>query len=223
MSRYKFEACLSEKGFIEYGFKPEREELVFYVKDSGIGIPEDKKDIIFKKFRQVDDSHTRKFGGVGLGLALAEKLIELLNGKIWFDSRPGKGSVFYFSLPYGKSEIEIGAEKKISKEKKKELLSDKTILIVEDEDSNYLLLEKLLKFENANTLWAKNGEKSIDIFKENKNIDLVLMDLKMPVMVGYEATRQIKQLSADIPVIAVTAYMESENRENVKNENGYND
>lgn len=106
--------------------------------------------------------------------------------------------------------------------KKKELLSDKTILIVEDEDSNYLLLEKLLKFENANTLWAKNGEKSIDIFKENKNIDLVLMDLKMPVMVGYEATRQIKQLSADIPVIAVTAYMESENRENVKSK-GFDD
>lgn len=118
VSRYKFEACLSEKGFIEYGFKPEREELVFYVKDSGIGIPEDKKDIIFKKFRQVDDSHTRKFGGVGLGLALAEKLIELLNGKIWFDSRPGKGSVFYFSLPYSKPEIEIGAEKKIIEEKK---------------------------------------------------------------------------------------------------------
>jgi len=102
------------------------------------------------------------------------------------------------------------------------LLSDKTILIVEDEISNYLLLDKLLKLENANTIWAKNGEESIEKYKENKNIDLILMDLKMPVMDGYEATRQIKQLSKNLPIIALTAYTGSESIEKAKSK-GFND
>ncbi|MCK4701518.1 MAG: response regulator [Bacteroidales bacterium] len=212
----------TEKGFIEYGFKPEKEELVFYVKDTGIGISEDERDIVFEKFRQVDDTHTRKYGGVGLGLTLVKKLIELLDGRIWFDSEPGKGSVFYFSLPYGKPEEELSVEKKTGEKKEKKLLSDKTILIVEDENSNYLLLEKLLKLENANTIWARNGEESIEKFKENKNIDLILMDLKMPVMDGYEATRQIKQLSENLPIIALTAYTESESIEKAKSK-GFDD
>lgn len=212
----------TEKGFVEYGFKPEHDKIVFYVKDTGIGISEDKQEIIFEKFRQVDDSDTRKHGGVGLGLTLVEKLTELLNGKIWFDSETGKGSVFYFSLPYGKLEEELAVEKKIGEKKVKKLLSDKTILIVEDENSNYLLLEKLLKLENANTIWAKNGEESIEKFKENKNIDLILMDLKMPVMDGYEATRQIKQLSENMPIIALTAYTESESIEKAKSK-GFDD
>lgn len=212
----------TEKGYVEYGFKPEQDEIIFYVKDTGIGISEDERDIVFDKFRQVDDSHTRKYGGVGLGLTLVKKLIELLDGRIWFDSEPGKGSVFYFSLPYGKQEEELAVEKKTFEKKEKKLLSDKTILIVEDESSNYLLLEKLLKLENANTIWARNGEESIEKFKENENIDLILMDLKMPVMDGYEATRQIKQLSENIPIIALTAYTESESIEKAKSK-GFDD
>jgi len=203
----------TEKGFVEYGFKPEKDKMVFYVKDTGIGIAEDERDIVFEKFRQVDDSNTRKYGGVGLGLTLVKKLVELLNGKIWFDSELGKGSVFYFSLPYVKQEEELAAEKKIGEKTAKKLLSDKTILIVEDENSNYLLLDKLLTLENVNTIWAKNGEESIEKFKENENIDLILMDLKMPVMDGYEATRKIKQLSKNLPIIALTAYTESESIE----------
>jgi len=212
----------TEKGYVEYGFKPEQDEIVFYVKDTGIGISEDEHDIVFEKFRQVDDTHTRKYGGVGLGLTLVKKLIELLDGRIWFDSEPGKGSVFYFSLPYGKPEEELAVEKKTGEKKEKKLLSDKTILIVEDENSNYLLLEKLLTLENANTIWARNGEESIEKFKENKNIDLILMDLKMPVMDGYEATRQIKQLSENMPIIALTAYTESESIEKAKSK-GFDD
>ena len=211
----------THEGYVEYGFKPEQNEIVFYVKDTGIGISENERDIVFEKFRQVDDSNTRKYGGVGLGLTLVKKLVELLDGRIWFDSEPGKGSVFYFLLPYDKPEEELAVEKEPG-EKEKKLLSDKTILIVEDENSNYLLLEKLLKLENANTIWARNGEESIEKFKENKNIDLILMDLKMPVMDGYEATRQIKQLSENLPIIALTAYTESESVEKAKSK-GFDD
>ena len=202
----------TDKGYIEYGFKPEQDEIVFYIKDTGIGISEEMQDVVFEKFRQVDDTHTRKYGGVGLGLTLVKKLVELLDGRIWFDSAPGKGSVFYFSLPFGKPEDELQVEKKTGKKKETKLLSDKTILIVEDENSNYMLLETLLKLENANTIWARNGEESIKKFRENENIDLILMDLKMPVMDGIEATRQIKQLSENIPIIALTAYTESEEK-----------
>ena len=211
----------THEGYVEYGFKPERDEIVFYVKDTGIGISEAEHDIVFEKFRQVDDTHTRKYGGVGLGLTLVKKLVELLDGRIWFDSEPGKGSVFYFSLPYGKSEEELAVGEKTG-EKEKKFLSDKTILIAEDENSNYMLLDKLLKLENANTIWARNGEESIKKLKENKNIDLILMDLKMPVMDGYEATRQIKQFSKNLPIIALTAYTESENREKAKSK-GFDD
>ena len=212
----------THEGYIEYGFKPEQDEIVFYVKDTGIGISEDERDIVFEKFRQVDDTHTRKYGGVGLGLTLVKKLVELLDGKIWFDSEPGKGSIFYFSLPYGKPEKELAVEKKTGEKEEKKLLSDKTILIVEDENSNYLVLDKLLKLEKINTIWARNGEESIEKFKENENIDLILMDLKMPVMDGYEATRQIKQLSENLPIIALTAYTESESREKAKSK-GFDD
>ncbi|MBA7574548.1 Autoinducer 2 sensor kinase/phosphatase LuxQ [subsurface metagenome] len=192
------------------------------MKDTGIGISEDERDIVFEKFRQVDDTHTRKYGGVGLGLTLVKKLVELLDGRIWFDSEPGKGSVFYFSFPYDIKKKGLAVEKKTGEKKEKKLLSDKTILIVEDKNSNYLLLEKLLKLENANTIWARNGEESIEKFKENKNIDLILMDLKMSVMDGYEATRQIKQLSENMPIIALTAYTESESIEKAKSK-GFDD
>ncbi len=142
------------------------------MKDTGIGISEDKRDIVFEKFRQVDDTDTRKYGGVGLGLTLVKKLVELLGGRVWFDSEPGKGSVFYFSLPYGKQEEELAVEKKIDEKEVKKLLNNKTILIVEDENSNYLLLDKLLTLENVNTIWAKTVKNQLRNLKEIKILTL---------------------------------------------------
>ena len=162
----------TNEGYVEYGFKPEPDKIVFYVKDTGIGISEDKRDIVFEKFRQVDDTDTRKYGGVGLGLTLVKKLVELLGGRVWFDSEPGKGSVFYFSLPYGKQEEELAVEKKIDEKEVKKLLNNKTILIVEDENSNYLLLDKLLTLENVNTIWAKTVKNQLRNLKEIKILTL---------------------------------------------------
>lgn len=211
----------TEKGYIEYGFKPEKDKIVFYVKDTGVGIPENKQNIIFDKFRQVDDSHTRKFGGMGIGLTLVKKLIELLDGKIWFDSVEGEGATFYFSIPIivsdnGKDVVLKTDIKKIRKD-----LAGKTILVAEDEDSNFMLLEKILGFEKINIIRAVNGKEAVEKFKETKEIDLILMDIKMPVMNGYEATNEIRKVS-DVPVLALSAYTSIEDKEKAIN-SGCND
>ena len=207
----------TEKGYIEYGFKPEKDKIVFYVKDTGVGIPDNKQDIVFDQFRQADDSHTRKFGGMGIGLSLVKKIIELLNGEIWFDSVEGKGSTFYFSIPIIAKEIEVKTDiKKIRKN-----LVGKTILVAEDENSNFLLLEKVLGLEKINTIRAVNGKEAVEKFKEFKEIDLVLMDIKMPIMNGYEATDEIRKVS-DVPIIALSAYTGNKDKEEAQN-SGCND
>jgi len=198
----------TEKGSIEYGLIPENDRIVFYIKDTGVGIPENKQNIIFDKFRQADDSHTRKFGGMGIGLTYVKKIIELLDGEIWFDSVEGKGSTFYFSIQNIAKETDVKTDIKKSRKK----LAGKTILVAEDEDSNFLLLQKLLGLEKINTIRAVNGKEAVEKLKEHKEIDLVLMDIKMPIMNGYEATIEIRKVS-DIPVIALSVYNSIKDRE----------
>ncbi len=198
----------TEEGSIEYGLKPKNDKIVFYIKDTGVGIPENKQNIIFDKFRQADDSHTRKFGGIGIGLTYVKKIIELLDGEIWFDSVEGKGSTFYFSIQNIAKETEVKTDIK----KNRKNLEGKTILVAEDEDSNFLLLQKLLGLEKINTIRAVNGKEAVEKLKEYNEIDLVLMDIKMPIMNGYEATIEIRKVS-DIPVIALSAYNSIKDRE----------
>ncbi|MCD4773044.1 MAG: response regulator [Bacteroidales bacterium] len=199
----------TEKGSIKYGLISENDRIIFYVKDSGIGIPENKQDVVFDSFRQIDDSHTRKYGGMGIGLTIVKKIIELLDGEIWFDSVEGKGSTFYFSMPVVTKDTEI----KIDIKKAKKALEGKTILVAEDEDSNFMLLEKIFGMEKINVIRGVNGKETVEKFKENKEkIDLILMDIKMPVMNGYEATKEIRIIS-DIPVIALSAYTSAEDKE----------
>ena len=199
---------ITEEGSIEYGLKPKNDKIVFYIKDTGVGIPENKQNIIFDKFRQADDSHTRKFGGIGIGLTYVKKIIELLDGEIWFDSVEGKGSTFYFSIQNIAKETDVKTDIKKSRKK----LAGKTILVAEDEDSNFLLLQKLLGLEKINTIRAVNGKEAVEKLKEHKEIDLVLMDIKMPIMNGYEATIEIRKVS-DIPVIALSVYNSIKDRE----------
>ncbi|MCF8365302.1 MAG: PAS domain S-box protein [Bacteroidales bacterium] len=184
----------------------EKDNILFYVKDSGIGIPVDKHDIIFEIFRQVDDSSTREYEGTGLGLSISRKLIHLMGGEIWLKSEPGMGSTFYFNLPLlGSASKVINVRNKYNKPEVKNS-SGINVLVAEDDDTNFHLFKLLLTRKNMKVVRALNGEEAILIISTDKDIQLVLMDINMPVLNGYDATRKIKALRSDLPIIAVTAY-----------------
>jgi PAS domain S-box-containing protein len=200
----------TDYGSIEYGYtvidEPEKSIFQFYVRDTGIGIDKKYHNAIFNIFRQIDDTHTRKFGGMGIGLSIAKKTVELLGGKIWVESESSVGSVFYFTIP-----VLPDKEKKDSKEGVKVKIMaknfpGKTILIAEDEESNFDFMKILLTRMKIRVLWAKNGREAVNLCETDPSIDLVLMDIKMPLLNGYEATKLIKLKRPDLPVIAQTAY-----------------
>ncbi len=205
---YKF----TEEGFIEFGYSiKENNILQFYVRDTGIGIPQDKLKIIFERFGQVDDSYTKNTRGAGLGLSITQRLVELLGGEISVDSKVGMGSIFYFTLPYEKIFVPVKEIPSQIPEPKIDW-SEKTILIAEDEEDNFMLLEELLSDTKAHILHATTGKEAVEIVKKTQ-IHLVLMDINMPEMDGYEATRLIKKMNKNIPVVAQTAYAMSGERE----------
>lgn len=177
------------------------------VKDTGIGIADDKLDIIFNRFRQINESHTREFGGTGLGLSISQKLVELLGGEIGVNSEIGKGSTFYFTIPNINGEPAINPDETIELNKSDNFRwENKTILIVEDDEASFKLLSKYLKNTGAKILHAINGKESVDICVTNPNINLVLMDIQLPDLNGYDATQLIKKQRINLPIIAQTAY-----------------
>ncbi|MFC2107079.1 ATP-binding protein [Bacteroidota bacterium] len=198
----------TNEGHVHYGFELEslndKKTIKFFVQDTGIGIPEDKYDIIFNTFRQVEDSHSRVYGGTGIGLSICRKLVELFDGKIWIESEVGKGSSFYFTIPIQEDEGEVLPDEKDLAPKHN--FENKLFLIVEDVESSYEYLKIILENNNAKTLWAKDGSESIKYCKENPSIDLILMDINLPVMNGYDACKEIRKFNKDIIIIAQTAY-----------------
>jgi PAS domain S-box-containing protein len=199
----------TEKGIVEFGYILESPaQLKFYVKDTGIGLSADKFEMIFDRFRQADETQARRYGGTGLGLTISNNLVRLMGGTMWVESELGKGSVFYFTLPYKPYLERVIYKPKVTTDPKVSDFNwnDKSILIAEDELRNYQYLYEVLKDTNATIIHAKNGKEAIDICKENGNIDLVLMDIKMPEINGYIATQEIKKLRQDLPIIAQTAY-----------------
>ncbi len=185
--------------------KDSTDEIVFFVSDTGIGIEEDKQKQIFHTFRQAEDPHTRKYGGIGLGLSIATGLVNLLGGKIKLESEEGKGSTFYFSIKQSLNE-DITIDNQLPVAKKIYDFSGKSIMIVEDVKHNSELFRIILKASGANLIFTKNGQEAIDVCEANKNIDLILMDLRMPTMNGFDATRVIKDRFPEIIIIAQTAY-----------------
>ncbi len=194
----------TENGEIEIGVLQAENEFIFFVRDTGIGIPEDKISLIFERFRQLDDTFTRTHGGVGLGLSIVSEAAKLLNGKLSVKSEPNKGSVFYFTL----ENVEVkktGSNINHTKSVIFPDLTSKTILIAEDVETNYLLLYNILKKTNATILWAKTGEQAIEICRDNRTIDLIFMDIRMPGLNGYETADEIKKIMS-VPIIAQTAF-----------------
>lgn len=203
----------TSSGEIQFGFKTRNESrITFFVSDTGTGIPKDKHSIIFERFRQIDADNTTTREGLGLGLSIVKGLIDLLQGNIRLESTPGKGTVFYFDLPYQKNIIEHDMERPDSSPQKiKYNWEKRTVLIVEDEPSNRDFLKELLKISGVKLFIAQTGKEAIEISRRVKELDLILMDIRLPDMSGNEVTRRIKQLNPSIPIIAQTAYaMESD-------------
>ena len=198
----------TEKGFVEFGTTSQTKKLItFYIKDTGIGISKEVGNSIFERFQKIETAKTKLYRGVGLGLSISNYLVKAMGGTIWYESELGQGTTFYFTLPFTDIKQIAVSDTKI-KQEKTEIpdLSDRQILIVEDDETNYLLLELFLTKTKATLIWARNGLEALENVKNNANIDLVLMDLKMPVMDGIEATKLIKQIKPTQLIIAQTAF-----------------
>ncbi|HAN18324.1 MAG: hypothetical protein A2X13_04510 [Bacteroidetes bacterium GWC2_33_15] len=200
----------TEEGQISFGYRQisvgNRKLLRFFVKDTGIGITKENQVSIFDRFNRLNDERRKIYKGTGLGLAISKKLVSMLGGDIGVESDEGMGSEFYFSLPYQEMDKSVIPYSANILEKQSIDWSSKSILVVEDTPSNYILIENFLKSSKMKILWAKSGKEAIDIFKENPHIDLILMDIQLPGINGYEATKLIKAQNNSVPVIAQTAY-----------------
>lgn len=203
----------TENGKIEFGYEINN-MLLFFVKDTGIGIDEKYHSLIFERFRQVENEISLNKGGSGLGLAISKAYVEMLGGKIYLESSLNSGSKFWFTIPLkinpaSKAIIPALEEiRSVEKERAK-------ILIAEDDDTNYFLLSEILLKHNFEVLRAKNGKIALESLSVTKNIDLVLMDIKMPVMDGFKTFNLIKKLYPKLPVIAQTAYALAEEEDRI--------
>ena len=202
------------EGSIEFGYEKKGKYLEFFVKDTGVGIPKNQMELIFERFRQGSESHNRGYEGSGLGLCIAKSYVEMLGGKIWVESEEGKGSTFYFTIPYNSiSEEKIKIINAVSAEHKEVEIKKLKVLVVEDDEISYSLLTKMLQKISYEVLHAITGVQSVEACRNNPDIDLVLMDIRMPKMDGNEASRQIRQFNKDVIIIAQTAYAFSGDRE----------
>ncbi|MBK6967105.1 MAG: PAS domain S-box protein [Bacteroidales bacterium] len=183
----------TKTGFIEFGYIRKDKNLEFFVSDSGTGIPDEHKSFIFERFRQGSESLIRNYEGAGLGLSISKAYIELLGGEIWVESEPGKGSAFYFNIPYNAEKTEGFSVRVVNPSEDSDArAAGFKILIVEDDEISDMFLNITLKNLSRGILHAATGQEALDIVKENPDLDLVLMDIKIPVFDGYETTRRIR-------------------------------
>ena len=196
----------TEEGEISFGYEIKEKFVIFKVSDTGVGIPENELEKIFKRFYQVEDYIKKTKSGAGLGLSISKALAEMMGGSLWAESEPGTGSTFYFKISLSQGFEEEDEMEEVTVNIDELANKDFSVLIVEDDDTNLLLFKRILSGTKAKIYSAMNGQEAIDVFEKNPGIDVILMDLKMPVVNGFEATRRIKKISPDTPVIAQTAY-----------------
>jgi PAS domain S-box-containing protein len=201
-------------GFVEFGFSVKDHHVEFQVEDTGIGISKDHFETIFDRFRQIEITKTRRYGGNGLGLAISKNLAELLGGRIWVDSEVGKGSLFHFSIPiHSQSVQENISPVKIEKFATNIKIRNLKILIAEDDDPSCQLISiEVGKFAKEIIL-VQTGTEAVEACRNHPDIDLVLMDIQMPEMDGHEATQLIRKFNQEVVIIAQTAFALSGDRE----------
>ncbi len=197
----------TEKGVVTFGYELLTDTLKFYVKDTGVGMPKNRQQAIFNCFEQAEIENTRTFEGSGLGLTIAKSYVEMLGGKIWFKTEEGIGTEFMFSIPY-KTKTQQPESNSQQPESNSQLgnLKALSVLIVEDEKVNNQLFEMFFKDTFKQIIYVKTGQQAIDVCKDNQKIDLILMDIRMPLMDGYMATREIRKFNKEIIIIAQTAF-----------------
>lgn len=207
-----------DKGFIKFGYLlTPSEQLQFYVKDTGTGIKTDAKSGIFDRFSQDKSTLDRNTEGTGLGLAISKSIINLLNGEIWLDTEAGYGTTVYFTIP-----IDNLDTPKMNNRLQIPDYSNKKILIVDDVEPNIIFFKSLFGLTKAEIIIARSGKEAIEKCKQDSSISIVLMDIMMPEIDGYDTTRVIKELYPDIPVIMQTAFT-SKNANNKSFEAGANE
>jgi PAS domain S-box-containing protein len=213
----------TDKGTIEFGYHKKEKFLEFYVKDTGIGIREDRQDAIFERFMQADISDVQARQGAGLGLAISKAYIEMLGGQMWVESELGLGSTFYFNLPYNVStQQEITNESNNNKLASEKPLKKLKFLIAEDDETSEMLISIVISPLSKEVLKARTGKETIELCRSNPDIDIILMDIQMPNLNGYEATQQIRKFNSNVVIIAQTAFGLTGDREK-SIESGCND
>ncbi|MBS3992614.1 MAG: PAS domain S-box protein [Bacteroidetes bacterium] len=204
-------------GKVDISYRLKENMLEFCVADTGKGIEKKYHEDIFERFKQVNQEYTKETIGNGLGLSICKRFVELLGGKIWLTSEINKGSNFYFTIPYINVEKDkqpeniekITIETEITTTMNKEI----TILVAEDEEYNQIFIEEILDDLEIKLLFAENGVEAVELAKNNPEIKFILMDIKMPVMNGIEASKKIKEFNNTVPIIALTAFsMESDKK-----------
>ncbi len=206
----------TKQGYINIGYavNEETQLIKLWVEDTGVGIAEANQRLIFNRFRRVESDDAIEIGGLGLGLSITKAYVELLGGEIEVKSSPGQGATFTLHLPlvYDESTNPTTPHSQLPKNEKS---THQTILVAEDDDINFILLEKILQLKNYHIIRAVNGQVAVEKCKRNDNIDLIFMDIKMPIMNGFEAFQTIRTFNKTIPVIANTAYSSPEDKEKI--------
>ncbi|MDO6802430.1 chemotaxis protein CheB [Wenyingzhuangia sp. 1_MG-2023] len=201
----------SEKGKIEFGFDVIDDLIKFYIRDEGIGIPKEKINLIFNRFEQLGNGHLGKNEGTGLGLSISKGIINLLNGNLIIESLEHKGSIVTIELPLTKTDVIVQNPEPNKVKDEKNIIDGSTILIAEDIYVNKEYFKELLSSFSCTTIFVDNGKEAIDTYFSNKNVDIVLMDIRMPIVNGMEALKQILEKDPKAKIIAQTAYaMESD-------------
>jgi hypothetical protein len=198
-------------GSVEFGYEKKEEFLEFFVKDTGIGIPKKQEKLIFERFRQGSESHTRSYEGSGLGLSISKSYVDMLGGEIWVESEEGHGSTFHFTIPcHDASKEVLSPVRAVHNEVP---LKNLKVLIVEDDEISHFLLTRNIETFCSKILHVTTGLEAVEICRENPDLDLVLMDTRLPKMDGNEATRQIRKFNRNIIIIAQTAFAMSGDNE----------